>query len=131
MARQASVLVCDDFTYTLSGKSNLLGVYTTDIVIPLDPTYANQLIFLFLIETSPDDPYLSLALHVVLPGGDTRHLALETTRFVPTVADQRRWSLRYPLLFANPILRPGPVEAAVLHEKGTISTAAPFIVLAK
>src|SRR5262249_25575422 len=28
-----------------------------------------------------------------------------------------------------PILRPGPVEAKVIHEKGEIHTAAPFIVL--
>ena len=34
-----------------------------------------------------------------------------------------------PLLFTTPILRPGPVEAKVIHEKGEISTAAPFIVL--
>jgi hypothetical protein len=34
-----------------------------------------------------------------------------------------------PLLFTTPILRPDPVEAKVIHEKGEISTAAPFIVL--
>ena len=39
------------------------------------------------------------------------------------------WCLKYPLLFTTPILRPGPVEAKVIHEKGEISTAAPFIVL--
>src|SRR5215469_533653 len=36
---------------------------------------------------------------------------------------------KYPLLFTTPILRPGPVEAKVMHERGEVYTAAPFIVL--
>jgi hypothetical protein len=126
--RQASVLVSDDFTQTLSGKFNLFGAYTTDIRIPFEPYIGNQLVFLFLVETSPDDPFKSLELHVVLPGGDSRHQPLALEKFTPGMADQRRWSLKYPLLFASPILNTGPIEATVIHEKGTISTAAPFIV---
>lgn len=126
--RQATVLIADDYTYSLSGKFNLTGVYSTDISIPTDPTFAAQLIFLFVIETDPDDLFQKLELHVALPGGDSRHLVLPLPKFVPTLSDQRRWTLKYPLLFTNPILKPGPIEATVLHEKGTISTAAPFIV---
>jgi hypothetical protein len=128
--RQASVLVADEFAYTLSGKFNIFGIYTSDIYIVGDPTVGSQLIFVFLIETSPDDPYQNLELRVELPGGDFRRLSLgPLSRFVPEVSDQRRWSLKYPLLFVNPILRPGPIEATVIHEAGVISTATPFIVV--
>jgi hypothetical protein len=128
--RQATVLVADEVTYTLNGKLNVFGIYTNDIHIPVEPSYTTQLVFLFIIETSPDDPYQKLELHVELPGGDSRHLPLGLSQFELGRSDQRRWCLKYPLLFNNPILRPGPIDARVIHEHGEISTAAPFIVLA-
>jgi hypothetical protein len=127
--RQATVLVADDWSHTLTGKFNLVGAYNTDISIPLDPTLAAQLVFLFIVETSTDDPFQKLEVHVALPGGDSRHLVLPLHQFVLRPSDQRRWCVRYPLLFLNPLLRPGPIEATVIHEKGTISTAAPFIIM--
>jgi hypothetical protein len=127
--RQATVIVSDEFTYTLNGKQNVFGMYTGEIQIPSDPFIGHQLVFLFVIETSPDDPYQRLALHVELPGGDSRNLELPINKFVPGISDQRRWCLKYPLLFSAPILRPGPIEAKVIHEQGEISTAAPFISL--
>ena len=127
--RQASVIVSDEFTHSLSGKFNLFGTYTTDIRIPFEPYLGNQLVFLFLIETSPEDLFQRLELHVVLPGGDSRHQSLALDKFTPGLADQRRWSLKYPLLFASPLLNAGPIEATVIHEKGTISTAAPFVIV--
>jgi hypothetical protein len=128
--RQASVMVADELTFSLNGKFNVFGVYTTAIHIPADPSHTTQLIFLFIIETSPDDPYQMLSLHVQLPGGDSRFLSLSIPNLRPGLADQQqRWCLKYPLLFQNPILRPGPIEAKVIHEKGEILTAAPFIIL--
>jgi hypothetical protein len=127
--RQATVFVADEFTYSLNGKFNVFGIYGSDINIPLDPFITSQLIFVFVIETAPDDPYQSLSMHVTLPGGDARHLEIPLPRLIAGISDQKRWCLKYPLLFTNPILRPGPVEAKVIHEKGEISTAAPFIVL--
>jgi hypothetical protein len=127
--RQATVMVADDWTTSVNGKFSISGIYGTDINIPADPFVAGQLVFAFIIETAPDDPYQSIELKVELPGGDTRNLVLPLSRFVPGQADQRRWCLKHPLLFSNPILRPGPIEAKVIHEKGEISTAAPFIVL--
>jgi hypothetical protein len=128
-ARQATVLVADEMTYSLSGKFNVFGVYTTDINIPSDPSFTTQLVFLFIIETSPDDPYQKVELLVQLPGGESRHLPLTISNLRLGAADQRRWCLKYPLLFNSPILRPGPIEAKVIHERGEISTAAPFILL--
>jgi hypothetical protein len=127
--RQASVFVADDFTYSLNGKFNLFGVYTADIAIVADPSVANQLVFLFEIETPPDEPFESLELSVTLPGGDTRRLPLPLENFRPTSSDKIRWNLKYPLLFPTPTLRPGPIEAKVIHEKGEISVVAPVIAL--
>jgi hypothetical protein len=126
---QATVIVADDFTYTLSGKQNVFGIYTGEIQIPSDPCIGHQLIFLFIIETCPDDPYQHLALRVELPGGDFREFELAMNRFDVGLSDQRRWCLKCPLLFSAPILKPGPIEAKVIRESGEISTAAPFIIL--
>jgi hypothetical protein len=129
MSRYASVLVADDVTHSISGKLNLSGVYPTDIVIPFEPWTANQLVFVFIIETDPTDPYQSLTVHVELPGGDSRHMVLPLKNFAPGEADKRRWSLKYPLLFSNPILQAGPIFANVIHESGILFTGAPVIVL--
>ena len=129
MTRQASVLVADDWTTTLSGKITIQGIYGTDLYIPADPFFANQLVFVFITETAPDDPFEKLELYVQMPGGDSRHLPINLSRLVQGLADQRRWCLKHPLLFTNPILRPGIIEAKVIHEKGEISTAAPYVTL--
>jgi hypothetical protein len=127
--RQATVLVADEWTTTLSGKFTLSGVYGTDIHISHDPYFANQLVFAFIIETAPDDPYQAIQLSVTLPGGDHRRVDLPLARFVAGESDKIRWCLKFPLLFASAILRPGSIEAKVIHEKGEILTATPSIVL--
>jgi hypothetical protein len=127
--RQATVLVADDWVTALSGKVTISGVYGTDMSIPVDPFMASQLVFAFVIETSPEDPYQSIEIRVTLPGGDTRSLHLPVGKFISGEADKKRWCLKYPLLFRNPVLRPGPIEAKVIHEKGEIITAAPFVIL--
>jgi hypothetical protein len=129
--RQATMIVADDWVTTISGKVNISGIYGTDISIPVDPFTASQLVFAFIIETSPEDPYQSLEIRVTLPGGDTRNLHLPISRFKDGEADKIRWCLKYPLLFANPILRPGPIEAKVIHEKGGIKVAAPVVILTR
>jgi hypothetical protein len=128
--RQATVLVSEDLTYALNGKMNIHGVFTTDIGIPFEPYLASQLVFVFLVETSPDDPYKMLEFSVELPGGQQNlRQSLMVPGLRPSAGDQLRWSFKYPLLFSAPILRPGPIIAKVIHDKGEISTAAPFIVL--
>lgn len=128
-SRQATVLVSDELTYSLNGKLNLFGVYTGDISIVQNPTIGVQLIFLFIIETSPDDLYRSLHLNVTLPGGDARDFDLAMPNLAASISDKARWCLKYPLLFANPILFPGPIVASVTHEKGRLLVSGPTIVL--
>jgi len=129
MSRQATVIAADEATLSLSGKMNIFGIYTTDIQILSDPTVANQLVFVFMIETDPAEPFQQLMVRVELPGGDTRQQILAPQTFTEGRADTIRWSVKFPLLFQNPVLRPGPIVAQVIHEKGVLSPAAPFVVL--
>jgi hypothetical protein len=129
MSRQASLLAADEVNFSISGKINVFGIYTTDINIFTDPSSTTQLVFLFVIETDPDDPYQEITIRVDLPGGDTRQQVLAVKNFRDGAADKIRWSLKQPLLFQGPILRPGPIVAQVIHEKGILFPAAPFIVM--
>jgi len=128
--RHASVVVCDDLTYSLNGKMNAVGIYTGDIIIPASPAMLNQLIFLFIIETEPSDPFKSLILHVSLPNGQSHQIPVVMETLVPAISDQTRWTLRWPLAFYGPFLTPGPIVAKILHEGGEIIAAAPIITIA-
>jgi hypothetical protein len=128
--RTAVVLISDELTFSMNGKFNILGMYTGDIFIPADPTPVAQLVFLFVIETAPDDPYQSLVLEIALPdGGGGTKVQIAMQQLVLTHSDQRRWILRQPVLVQNAILRPGPIEAKVIHERGEITPATPSILL--
>ncbi|SRR6266851_3317496 len=129
MSRQATVIVSDEMTSSLTGKLHILGAYTGDIVIAADPTFVGQLVFLFIMESDPDDPFKKVELRVELPGGSTAGIQVPVQMFMPSPSDQIRWTLRYPLLFQNAALRPGPITAKVIHDKGEILAAAPFIIL--
>jgi hypothetical protein len=127
--RHATLITADDVNFSVTGKMNISGVYTTDINIMNDPMFVGQLVFLFVIETEPSDPFQKLELRVDLPGGDFRQLPLNIANFRMTHGDSIRWSLRYPMLFQSPILRPGPIMASVVHDQGVLFPAAPFIIL--
>jgi hypothetical protein len=125
--RQASVLVADDLTYSLNGKMNAIGIYTSDIVIPTSPAFVTQLIFVFIIETSPSDQFKELHLHVALPSGQFSQTTIDLNTLIHALSDDTRWNLRWPLAFYGPVLTPGPIVAKVIHEQGEIITAAPVI----
>lgn len=129
MARQASVLVSDDLYVSLIGKFIINGLFTTDIVIPIDPTIAVQLVFLFQIETDIDDPFEKLQLQVTLPGQPPTTADIQLAPFIPA-AGRTRWLLHWPLLVRQAVLRPGRIEAKVIHERGEILTTTPWISLA-
>ncbi|MGA2312861.1 MAG: hypothetical protein ABSF87_10915 [Xanthobacteraceae bacterium] len=129
MTRQASLITADDSTFSISGKLNVIGIYATDITIPTDPMIASQLVFLFIVEADPSDPYQKLDLRIDLPSGDFRQVPVNLTTLRAGEADKIRWSLKFPLLFQNAILKPGPIVATAIHEKGVLQPAAPVIVL--
>ena len=45
------------------------------------------------------------------------------------MADKKRWCLKYPWLIKNAVLNQGYIEAKVIHERGEIVLAAPYISL--
>jgi hypothetical protein len=128
MSRQAVVIAADEALISVSGKLNVLGIYATDINIPTDPMVVGQLVFLFVVETNPDEPFQKLELRIDLPSGDFRQLPVNLSTLRDGQADKVRWSLKFPVLFQNAILKPGPIVATVIHEGGMLLPAAPYIV---
>jgi hypothetical protein len=133
--RQASVLLADEIFFNLYGKAILHGVYNTDLTIPNDPTLAPQLIFYFLMETDLSEPFKSLGVEVTLPKSEP----IRGFVFLPppqllaaqyqAQPERTRWYIRHPLLIPLPNLRPGRIEAKVIHDGGEIQVVAPWIVL--
>jgi hypothetical protein len=126
--RTATVITADEATLTVSGKLNIIGIYTADINIPIDPYIVGQLVFVFVVETDPDNRFEKLELRIDLPGGDFRRLPVNLGAMRDGESDKIRWSLKFPLLFQNAVLKPGPIVASVIHENGVIHATAPVIV---
>lgn len=129
MERQASVLVCDDFYVSLNGKFIAHGIYTTNILIP-EPLRVNQLVFLFQIETDVEDPFERLLVQATLPGQVTKAHPVPMPPFVPAPG-QTRQIFQFPLLVQYPTIQPGQIEAKIIHERGEIIAATPWVVLAQ
>jgi len=133
--RQALMLVADEIYYNLQGKAILQGIYTTDLIIPTDPTPVRQLLLFFVIETDLSEPFTSLNVEITLPGSTPVRNAV----FVPppqflatlqqTQPGRTRFFVRHPVLIQNPILRPGLIEAKVIHESGEIAVTGQWIEL--
>ncbi len=124
------MFVADDWTTSIGGKISISGVYGTDIYIPMEPYPAIQLVFVFLVETDPNDRFQTLVLQVKLPGEAPKSMALPLHTFKDGATDQIRWFMKYPFLYRSPVLRRGQIEAKVIHEKGEIiCSAAPIIIL--
>src|SRR5437867_2225769 len=83
MSRQATVIVSDELTSSLTGKLHILGAYTGDIIIAADPTSVGQLVFLFIMESDPDDPFKKIELRVELPGGSSTGIQIPVQLFMP------------------------------------------------
>jgi len=128
--RHASLFICDEILFSLTGKFNLLGAYTSDLTIPNDPTVGAQLVFYFVIETDVSDPYKSLRIEVTLPETAPIVQAIPVVpQIAPILPDRPRWTMRWPLLIPQPVLHPGRIVAKVIHEKGELIAGAPWIVL--
>ncbi|MGB7019021.1 MAG: hypothetical protein WBD80_07475 [Xanthobacteraceae bacterium] len=131
--RQAAVLIADEIFYNLQGKAILQGIYHSDLIIPTDPTLAPQLLFFFIIETDVSEPFHSLNVQVTLPGNPP----VSNVVFVPPPQlitphiqpGRTRFYFKHPLLILSPKLRPGKIEAKVIHETGEIPVSTQWIVL--
>jgi hypothetical protein len=127
---KASMLVCDDVLVSLSGKFNLLGMYTSDLGVPADPTMANQLVFFFIVEGDLEDRPGSIVLEVTFPGGDTRQTELSAPLSPgPPPPDRKKWYVRAPFLVQNVALRPGRIEGKLKHDGAELAVQGPWISL--
>jgi hypothetical protein len=125
------MLVCDEVLYSLTGKVNLLGIYTTDIGIPRESHLAPQLAFFFSLEGSIDEqPQAPMMLEVVLPGGGGA--TLEVPRQPPLNSPQSgrtKWYLRIPVLAQQAVLRSGRIVGKVKCGADEMSVYGPWITL--
>ena len=116
--RTASVIVCDDILFGLTGKAYLHGVYTSDITIPGDELNLNQLVFYFTAETAKEKPFKKITLRVVPPGMPPAQFQMPSIEAIPQIANHARPKMivRAPLLMQQLVLRPGKIETTVITE---------------
>jgi hypothetical protein len=128
--RKASVFVCDEVLFSLTGKVTISGMYTQDIVISGEEQQIGQLAFFFTIETPKSEPFKSLLLKIAFPGSDPIQTPAPVTTQPNFSNDDRRKSIihRQPLLIPLPILRPGRIVASVVHESGEIEAGGFWVV---
>jgi hypothetical protein len=132
--RLAMVLVADEVYFNMHGKAILHGIYNTDLVITSSEMRTPQLVFYFMIETDLAEPFHTLAVEITLPGSTPfrQQVLLPPPAFLEAQAKadptKTRWYTRHPVLIQGPVLRPGRVEAKVIHESGEIGLVVPWIV---
>lgn len=113
--RRATVIVCDEILYSVTGKVFLQGVYQSDIAIPGSELAIGQLLFYFIVETPRERPFQKVALKIILPQMPPTTIETQLT-FLPVPPDRKTMVLRAPFLLQQPILRPGKVETLVVTE---------------
>ena len=83
-----------------------------------------------MAETDLDDPFRSLDLEVTLPGSEPVRQSVPVAWPVqPETAGRSKIFVRWPLLISMPTLRPGRIDAKVIHDAGEIVIGAPWITL--
>lgn len=129
--RHASLLVADELMTSMNGKQVLSGIYTSDIVIPQNGITPQQLVFYFIIETDIADPFEQITIELTLPGEPTFSSPsplLTVPAFSENHEKPSRQILRVPTLLNFPRLNAGKIQAKVIHDRGEIPVAAPWII---
>ncbi len=125
---KASMLVCDDVLVALNGKFNLLGVYTSDLGVPTEPTLANQLVFFLIIEGDLEDRPSSIAMELTFPSGEKREMEWPTPLPPgPPLPDRKKWHIRVPFLVQHINLTVGRIDAKIKHNGQELAVQAPWI----
>jgi hypothetical protein len=126
----ANMLVCDDVLVSVSGKFNLLGVYSTDIGVPKDGQIAPQLVFFFMLEGDLSERPHFVSLEVSFPGGNSRSITVPAQVPQGPAHGRTKWFARIPFLVQQVMLRPGKIEAKVRYDGQELAVAGPWIVAA-
>jgi|GEM_PF-3869908 len=129
MTRQASLVVCDELYFNMTGKLTVQGMYTGDIFISGAEAATTQLVFLFILDCDIAERPNIIRLQVTLPGDLPREsippLALTTT--TPVLTDRSKLTYKLPFLYALPTLRVGRISAKVIFDQEEVSVVAPWI----
>lgn len=128
MPRSAALLVADEIYYNLHGKAILQGIYHSDLTLNGPTAVVPQLIFFFMGESEMADPFRSVTVEVTLPGNEPIRQQVPVVFPMPPLPGRSRVFVRWPLLIGAPTLRPGRIDAKLIHDKGEIIVGAPWIV---
>lgn len=123
----AQLVVCDDVAISLSGKINITGAYTADILINSEQMVAPQIVFFFFVEGAMSELPKTVTCEVTLPGEEPRQFASFTPIFGQNLTDRKRWFLRLPYVVPLPVLRVGPLRGKVIMDIGEIDVVGPWI----
>jgi len=115
--RTASVIVCDEILFSLTGKGFLQGVYTSDITIPSTELIVAQLVFFFSVETAKENPFKKIILKVTPPKTPATELEVPLAT-IPQIFNPNRPKMivRVPMIIQQVVLRPGKIETKVITE---------------
>jgi hypothetical protein len=115
--RRASVIVCDEILFALTGKVFLQGVYSSDITIPGQEISLPQLVFYFTAETSKENPFKKMTLRVVPPDTPPAQLEIPIETIPQAInPDRPKMILRAPIVLQQILLKPGKIETTVITE---------------
>lgn len=127
---QATLQVCDDVLVSLSGKFNLVGLYTADIGIPIDPTLIPQLAFFFDVSGDLPDRPEKIDLQITFPGGESRQITVDAPLPAgPPLQGRTKWHIRAPMLAQNIVLKPGRITARIKHRGEELEVHGAWVVL--
>jgi hypothetical protein len=99
-----------------------------DIAVPPGITVANQLVFLFIVESDAGDQSNSVILEITLPGESAKRFA-PATGFPPAVMPgTAKKIIQYPFIITRPMLRPGQIVAKAFFDEEEVSATAPRII---
>jgi uncharacterized protein DUF6941 len=129
---KASVFVCDEVLFSLTGKLVAHGIYTTDdITIPSSELRAAQLVFVFSVEY-PREESVSLATFKVLlpdaaPHEFTSAIVQRNAALLTANLSRKFSSFMQPVLVQQPLLKPGPIKTTVTIDDDEIDAGTIWI----
>jgi hypothetical protein len=129
MSAQASLIVCDDIRFEITGKAIIVGMYTSDIVIPAPEYTIPQLFFLYFYECPIEERPTRIAIQLTLPGQPP--ILWQASPAIESVAipeGRRGFIYRQIVPALGAVLRPGRIEARITTDRGDIDVRAPWIV---
>jgi hypothetical protein len=129
---KASVFVCDEVLFSLTGKLVAHGIYTTDdVAIPSLEYRAPQLVFVFSVEYPREDSVSLAAFKVELPEAAPHTMSAGIMQRNPAVLaanpSRKLSSFMHPVLIQSPLLKPGPIKTTVTIDDEEIDSGTIWI----